>query len=392
MLSHGVAGSLTWQADADQERFTQAVIKMIENQIEINKLNLKGKVIFPILSTPKQDSYINNEEKDLLKLAIKINISTEVRLIFISRDSNKILSEVKKVDIKIYQDILKHYKKYCWLSYQYQGPAADICYYLERLQALIEQGSSLEKLLDKIILDKDKKLAEQEKILGQLEFNSEQLDIIELSKYLIYLKDYRKAVLFHGMFCSGYILKEIGKRLYLSLEQVRTMSYEEIKNAVMNEDFDLNDLNERIKKCIYYYEKDKYIVYTGKEMKEFLAGIKKEKIKIKETSELSGTIACGGKVRGIVKVINIPQEMNKMKQGNIMVARTTNPNLVPAMAKAAGLISEDGGLTCHTAIVAREMSKPCIVGVKFATKILKDGDQIEVDADDGRVIIIKKNN
>ncbi|MEK6882791.1 MAG: PEP-utilizing enzyme, partial [Nanoarchaeota archaeon] len=58
--------------------------------------------------------------------------------------------------------------------------------------------------------------------------------------------------------------------------------------------------------------------------------------------------------------------------------------------KAAAFVTNDGGVTCHAAIMARELKKPCIIGTNIATKALKDGDLIEVDANNGRVIILKK--
>ncbi len=70
-----------------------------------------------------------------------------------------------------------------------------------------------------------------------------------------------------------------------------------------------------------------------------------------------------------------------------MVAHTTFPALVPAMKKASAIITDDGGLTCHAAIVSRELQTPCVVGTKHATKILHDGDVVEVDANNG---IVKK--
>ena len=67
----------------------------------------------------------------------------------------------------------------------------------------------------------------------------------------------------------------------------------------------------------------------------------------------------------------------------------TTPDFVPAMEKAAAIVTDRGGILCHAAIVSREMSKPCIIGTKIATKVLKDGDLVEVDADKGVVRKIK---
>ena len=68
----------------------------------------------------------------------------------------------------------------------------------------------------------------------------------------------------------------------------------------------------------------------------------------------------------------------------------TTPDFVPAMKKASAFITDEGGITCHAVIIAREMKKPCIIGTKIATQILKDGDLVEVDADNGVVRILER--
>ena len=67
----------------------------------------------------------------------------------------------------------------------------------------------------------------------------------------------------------------------------------------------------------------------------------------------------------------------------------TIPDFLPAMKKAVAFVTDEGGILCHAAIVAREFKKPCIVGTKFATKILKDGDYVEVDANNGVVRLLE---
>ncbi|GAF72313.1 unnamed protein product, partial [marine sediment metagenome] len=89
----------------------------------------------------------------------------------------------------------------------------------------------------------------------------------------------------------------------------------------------------------------------------------------------------------VVKVIMNPASMKSFHKGQILVAGMTRPDYVPYMEKAAAFITDGGGILCHAAIVAREMGKPCIVGTQIATKVFKDGDLVEVDADKG---IIRK--
>jgi len=70
----------------------------------------------------------------------------------------------------------------------------------------------------------------------------------------------------------------------------------------------------------------------------------------------------------------------------------TVPDFLPAMKKAKAIVTDEGGLTCHAAIVSRELSIPCIIGTRIATKVLKDGDLVEVDSNEGKIRILKEIN
>jgi pyruvate,water dikinase len=69
----------------------------------------------------------------------------------------------------------------------------------------------------------------------------------------------------------------------------------------------------------------------------------------------------------------------------------TNPQMMPLIKDAGAIVTDEGGLTCHAAIISREMKIPCVVGTKVATRVLKDGDLVEVDAEKGVVKIIERN-
>jgi phosphohistidine swiveling domain-containing protein len=95
-------------------------------------------------------------------------------------------------------------------------------------------------------------------------------------------------------------------------------------------------------------------------------------------------------VIGRVKIINAIEQLRSFKSGEILVSAMTIPPFLPAMRMAKAIVTDEGGITCHAAIVARELKKPCIIGTKIATKILKDGDQVEVDAVKGTVKLLEK--
>lgn len=106
--------------------------------------------------------------------------------------------------------------------------------------------------------------------------------------------------------------------------------------------------------------------------------------------EISGNVGCKGKAKAYVRVILSEDDFSKFQEGEILVTSMTRPEFVPLMKKSKAIITDEGGVACHAAIVSRELNIPCIVGTKNATRILKDGDLVEVDADKGIVRIIER--
>ncbi|RLK62744.1 phosphoenolpyruvate synthase [Atopobacter sp. AH10] len=100
---------------------------------------------------------------------------------------------------------------------------------------------------------------------------------------------------------------------------------------------------------------------------------------------LKGLPASPGIGRGKVRVIQHMSEIGNVQEGEVLVAGMTNPDMVPAMKKAAALVTDEGGRTCHAAIVSRELQIPCIVGTKNATTLLQNNQMVTVDAKRGVV-------
>jgi len=101
--------------------------------------------------------------------------------------------------------------------------------------------------------------------------------------------------------------------------------------------------------------------------------------------EIKGTTGYAGKVTGMVRLVTDPQKAENFNKGDILVTGMTRPEFLPLMKKAGAVVTDAGGVLCHAAIVAREMKIPTVIGTEKATKVLKDGDEVEVDAEKGIV-------
>jgi len=98
---------------------------------------------------------------------------------------------------------------------------------------------------------------------------------------------------------------------------------------------------------------------------------------------VKGRAACLGKAQGKVKIVLSKEEVVKVKKGDILMTTMTSPDYIMAMKKASAIVTDEGGITCHAAIISRELGVPCIVGTGNATKIFKEGDLVKVDANKG---------
>ena len=199
-------------------------------------------------------------------------------------------------------------------------------------------------------------------------------------QFILYYRTHRTDILNKASYLFIPKLKEMAKEREINYEQILHCTEEEINNNIPSKD----ELNERIKNhALISDEKGIYCV-SGKEsekIKEFLTE------KIKKVNEFKGQIASKGLVKGKVILIFNRKDCSKIEKGDILVTSMTTPEMVPAMEKASAFVTDEGGITCHAAIISREMKKPCIIGTKISTQILNTGDIVEVNANKG---VVKK--
>ncbi|MCD6559388.1 MAG: phosphoenolpyruvate synthase [Palaeococcus sp.] len=144
------------------------------------------------------------------------------------------------------------------------------------------------------------------------------------------------------------------------------------------------------------YDKDdgKLYIVQSRPITTLKEEVKTEEAEMTEEMKvlLKGLGASPGIGAGKVVIIFEADEIDKVKEGDILVTTMTNPDMVPAMKRASAIVTDEGGRTCHAAIVSRELGIPAVVGTKEATKVLKDGMLVTVDGTKGVVFegIVKK--
>ncbi|HLC47812.1 MAG TPA: PEP-utilizing enzyme [Candidatus Norongarragalinales archaeon] len=310
----------------------------------------------------------------------------ERRALEIAREAKKKgLLEGEKIAFVFAGELKSIAEEFKWLSYDFCISAGwDEGHYvglvMEKLGAKFEDEISL-------IDNYEERVREDfDAISKKLGLNKAEISIFDHVGQMGYYKWAREHEFQQAIFNNLPIQVELGKRAGLAPKEAMFLLPEEIELALSEPQKFKEKALLRLKNMLYIADGQKTIILEGEEAKrEYSKYIfSREKIDISQT-ELKGMPACAGFARGKVRIINTSAEMHKMQKGDILVSAATMPDLVPAMKKAAAIITNEGGIMCHAAIVSRELGIPCIVGVRNANKILKDGDEVEVDAAKGTI-------
>ncbi len=147
-----------------------------------------------------------------------------------------------------------------------------------------------------------------------------------------------------------------------------------------------SELALRYERTAFLHDKKSALVIVGDAVKQVEDLVHKT-----EENAVKGVVAFRGNIKGVVRIVHAPDKVEIFNTGDILVAGATRPEFLPLMKKAGAFITDAGGLLSHAAITARELKKPCIIGTKIATKVLKDGDMVEVDAERGIVTILERS-
>jgi phosphohistidine swiveling domain-containing protein len=316
------------------------------------------------LSAPEDYSFYQEEELDLL--------------------------EIKKHENEKEKMLAEHQKKFFWLLNSYHHTKIlPVEHFRKELSKI-----SLKEAEDKLKSIKEMKtniLKEKSELIEKHNLSNDIEKIAHRLAFSIWWQDHRKKYIFMVNHYIDLFLHEISKRQGLDFDELHYYSIEEISELLKsNTPLPKKEMENRKLYSMrnYYEEGNKDLTFSGKEVETMVAPYIKTEVD-ENLKEFKGITVCigNGIVKGKVKIVTSAKEINKVNDGDILVTPMTAPDYVVGMKKAIAVITDEGGMTCHAAIVSRELQIPCIVGTKIATKVLKDNDLVEIDAEKG---IVKK--
>lgn len=331
--------------------------KIKAQKIKISPEDLSRLTVFP------QQSFLMAEEYELLKIAR--NKSAKTRKILLA----------------------EHSRNYSWILNGYHGRKdLKVGFFTDRLRDLLKKGK-LEDNLDNFRLYSKRVEKDFRRIVKQYKLSSEIANLAKLARQGAYLQDNRKK---YQLIATEHIIKlyrAFAHRLRISLEDALYINWTEFDRFIAGHNI-LPEIRRRQKSFRFFIFSNEMKFSTDSVL--YLFNLLNKKYSQTDSRELVGMVAYPGQIKGVVKIIENSRAIKDFPAGRILVTMMTSPDYIVAIKKAKAIITDDGGLTCHAAIVARELKKPCIVGTRNATQLLKDGDLVEVNADKGVVKIIKK--
>jgi len=228
--------------------------------------------------------------------------------------------------------------------------------------------------LNKLIQKKKEKLNEYSEFVKTQQLNEQLIKDVELLSEYLFLRTVRGEYIVHSEVYTRKLLQEITNRFKLKFEDILYFLPHEIIKLLLERE--IPDFQSRKEGFNLLIDREKISLTSTKIMEEEV--ISKEKI-------IKGNIACNGRAEGFVKIVRDMNDISKIQSGDILVTKMTSPDMILAIHRAVAIVTDEGGISCHAAIISREFGVPCIVGTHNATKVLKDGDLVRVDAEKGIV-------
>ena len=331
-----------------------------------------------MLATDKP-TYYSILREELLKAAVQLRKS----------EIKNNLSEMPELEKKL----KKISQRFFWVNNNYAGAKhLDEHYFFNELKHILKASKGPMKGLEAIYSERKKKSMLKKEIIRRHNIPKSLISHFRFFSFLTYWRDERKK--FSQMSNAIYdkLIHELSRRSGIGAELLKSITLDEYKKVLLKSEKSLEPrLRKRMQNFAIYIDvagNSHFFIENRKKvraiMKKIIDSLQKHK------GEIKGTSASLGLARGKVKIVLDERHFGKMKKGDVLVAQMTRPEYLPVMKLASAIITDEGGITSHAAIVSRELKIPCVIGTQTATTSLKDGTHVEVNANEGIVKVLKK--
>jgi len=357
------------------------------DDIKLKKFN----ELYNSIITPIELSYVNKEELVLYEIVNEIQNDKKLLELF-KKDVRSIFVLLKGQQGSVYNQILKLVNFYWWTSLSWtiyvEKDFNDVVINIKRI---LNENIDVDEEILRIKEHSEKAQKDKQRITKEFNFDDEMNYYLEVFEKYVFFHDLRKEMQMKTVYLLDRILQEIAVRVQVKYETLLWCWPDEVIGVMQGNELSYNKIRDRREAYFIHITQDSLEEKTSSDA--IIRRKQELSDDVEDLQDFKGTAVSFGKTTGKVKVCYSAQDaLKKVNEGDILIASMTLPDYLPAMKKAAAIVTDEGGITCHAAIVSREFSIPCIVGTKIATKVLNDNDLVEVNANHGRIKIIKRNN
>ena len=342
--------------------------------------------IFPQLVVASQFSFAERERLDRLKILRTL----QRRRAWVEMVRSAIDGETVRAQLpQIWARLERHAATYFFVSNNYAVvDHLNAEYFLKKIQEDLRNGVVAKEDLTLRAESHKRALANKATLIEQWDFSSDERLLLHIADRFSWQQDERKKFMMIANHYLSLFLHEVSRRTGIDEALLKQSHPKELVEVLLHDVRKEEEWRAREDFCVCVNTKDGYELLSGQAAREVHEQLFPEPEKM--VQEFKGMVASQGVARGIVKIVLKRDDVSHVASGSVVVASMTRPEMVPAMQRACAIITDEGGVTSHAAIVSRELKKPCIIGTKIATKVLKDGDEVEVNANVGVVRILKR--
>lgn len=337
---------------------------------------------FQIFSTFEE--YANHDKEQLSLLSIAANET--------ARETVHTQTWARVQDTNLEAACKEHAARYFWIQNNFQrARVLDAEHFYQALKDELEQHSDMVSTIRAIRCKQARLKAERAALVERWSIPEETQSFYATLRYFSYVQDRRKVMVQQAVAILDAVHIEVARSTSVPRDELYSYYVDDVEKLLTTGSKLADGVIEERRYgtyCSYIDEAGKpaLTIFSGKHFQAIHDAFEK-KHTTEQMSNVTGFVASkgtNGVVEGVVRVIVDPHKED-VKQGEVLVAGMTRPEFVPHMKKAIAIVTNEGGITSHAAVVSREMKKPCIIGTKVATKVFKTGDQVCVDTDTGVV-------
>lgn len=322
--------------------------------------------IFSALTAPAYMSYITQEQIELLEILDKKRRGT-------------------LTDVQVSVQLQRVCDAYWWTSLGWEGVIT---------KTVDDFARELDEY-DKTITDPQAAIAqkhaalvsirnERERLIKEYALPPETVQLINAFEIYTELHDLRKEMQVKTIYVLYELVYEVARRLDLDPLDLEWFTVDEICSLLAGTPFSGEEAARRRRATCMILKDKQLTIHSGDDAIALARAAFDQGVH--DATHITGTGASKGVARGTARVCRGAKDaLERVKHGDVLICGMTLPDYVPAMRKACAIVTDEGGITCHAAVISRELGKPCVIGTKTATRTFKDGDMVEVDGNTGHV-------